>query len=174
MKKMILARILIAGLLCAFLAGGCKKKTTGDPLNQDLLAGRPDSLDYIDFPGMNPDRFTTGTPVEGDYRPIYFAYDSSRVPSEERVKAEVVAQKMGEVGDAVLIVEGNCDERGSREYNLALGERRALAVRAYLIGLGIDSARIQTKSFGEESPVALGHDEASWRANRRGEFRLYN
>jgi peptidoglycan-associated lipoprotein len=70
-------------------------------------------------------------------------------------------------------VEGNCDERGSNEYNLALGERRALAVRAYLVNLGIDAGRIQTKSLGEERPVALGHDESSWQQNRRAEFQLF-
>ncbi|NCC31563.1 MAG: peptidoglycan-associated lipoprotein, partial [Chloroflexia bacterium] len=68
-----------------------------------------------------------------------------------------------------MIVDGHCDERGSNEYNLALGERRALAVRAYLIGLGLDGSRIQTRSFGEERPAAFGSDESAWRLNRRGE-----
>jgi peptidoglycan-associated lipoprotein len=72
-----------------------------------------------------------------------------------------------------VVIEGHCDERGSREYNLALGERRALAVRAYLVGLGIDATRLQTKSYGEEQPVAMGHDESSWSRNRRAEFVLF-
>ena len=69
-----------------------------------------------------------------------------------------------------VIVEGNCDERGSAEYNLALGERRSLAARAYLIGLGVDGAMVQTKSYGEEKPVNPGHDDAAWQVNRRDEF----
>ena len=69
-----------------------------------------------------------------------------------------------------MIVEGHCDERGSNEYNLALGERRALAVRAAMISAGIDGARVQTRSYGEERAVAFGHDESAWRLNRRAEF----
>ena len=72
-----------------------------------------------------------------------------------------------------MIVEGHGDERGSREYNLALGERRSLAVRDYLISLGVDPSVIQTKSFGEEMPGNMGHDEGAWRKNRRVEFAMY-
>jgi peptidoglycan-associated lipoprotein len=75
--------------------------------------------------------------------------------------------------DVRLIAEGHCDERGSREYNLSLGEHRALAVRAYLVGLGVDGARIQTRSYGEEQPLDPGHDESAWRLNRRVEFALF-
>ena len=73
----------------------------------------------------------------------------------------------------VVTVSGHCDERGSREYNMALGENRALAVRAHLIRLGTDAARIQTRSYGEERPLDPGHSEAAWRRNRRGEFLLF-
>jgi peptidoglycan-associated lipoprotein len=72
-----------------------------------------------------------------------------------------------------VIIEGHGDERGSREYNLALGERRALAIRDYLISLGVDPSIIQTKSLGEEMPAATGHDESAWRMNRRGVFAIY-
>lgn len=103
---------------------------------------------------------------------VYFAYDSSTLAAGEDAKvAAVAAYLQGKPGTFVL-VEGHCDERGSNEYNLALGERRALAVRAYLVGLGIDAARVQTKSYGEEKPAALGHDDGSWAQNRRGEFIL--
>jgi peptidoglycan-associated lipoprotein len=69
-----------------------------------------------------------------------------------------------------ILVEGHCDERNTREYNLALGERRASAVRDYLVFLGIDPQRIQIISYGEERPFALGHDESAWRLNRRAHF----
>ena len=102
---------------------------------------------------------------------VYFDYDSAQINESARSKIENVASAM-KGGSGSVIVEGNCDERGSAEYNLALGERRALAVRAYLIGLGVDGARVQTKSYGEERPVDLGHDESAWSKNRRGEFVL--
>ena len=75
--------------------------------------------------------------------------------------------------DRVVNIDGNCDERGSNEYNLSLGEQRAQSVRTYLIATGIDAARIQTRSFGKEKPLDPGHNEAAWAKNRRGEFVIY-
>jgi len=71
-----------------------------------------------------------------------------------------------------VIVEGHCDTRGSREYNLALGERRGLAARAYLIGLGVDASRLQTKSYGEEQPIDTGGSESAYQQNRRAHFSI--
>ena len=73
---------------------------------------------------------------------------------------------------ATVVVEGHCDERGSEEYNLALGERRATSVKQYLTNRGIPSARIDTVSFGESKPGVQGHDESAWKWNRRGEFKV--
>lgn len=119
------------------------------------------------------DRFTGGMEHPGMFDPVYFAYDSSQVSPAERTKIETVADYLKSNPDTAVIIEGHCDERGSREYNLALGERRALAVRSYLAGLGIGADRIQTKSLGEESPAVPGHGESAWSLNRRGEFVLY-
>lgn len=106
----------------------------------------------------------------GAYEPVYFEYDSDSVPPGEMGKvAEVVACLRSDPAYGVII-EGHCDERGANEYNTALGEKRALAVRAALISSGIDPARLQTRSYGEERPVAFEHNEASWRLNRRAEF----
>ncbi len=118
-------------------------------------------------------RFTGGSEHIGLFEPVLFAYDSSQVSAGERAKIEAVASHLKQNSAHSVILEGHCDERGSREYNLALGERRALAVRTYLIGLGIASDRTQTKSYGEENPAAPGHDDGSWSQNRRGEFVLY-
>ena len=118
-------------------------------------------------------RFTGGTEYPGMFASVLFAYDSSQVAAGERQKIEAVAQHLQMNPAHAVIIEGHCDERGSREYNLALGERRALAVRSYLSGLGIEADRIQTKSMGEEDPVDPGHNEAAWRQNRRAEFILY-
>lgn len=127
----------------------------------DNLPGRPDEDGRSIADGQSP------------FEPVYFDYDSSQIGESERFKIDQVAEYMRKGQDVGIIVEGHTDERGSREYNVALGERRALAVRAYLIGLGIDGNRIQTKSYGEENPVAFGHDDASWALNRRGEFVLF-
>jgi peptidoglycan-associated lipoprotein len=119
------------------------------------------------------DRFTGGTEHPGMYESVLFAFDSCQVSSGERAKIETVAQHLKQNPAVAVIIEGHCDERGSREYNLALGERRALAIRTYLAGVGIEADRIQTKSMGEESPAALEHSESAWRLNRRGELILY-
>jgi len=111
-------------------------------------------------------RFTGGSEHIGMFQPVLFAYDSAQVSSGERAKIEAVASHLKQNPSNAIILEGHCDERGSREYNLALGERRALAVRTYLIGLGIASDRTQTKSYGEENPAAPGHDEATPKSSR--------
>lgn len=104
------------------------------------------------------------------YDAVLFDYDSAQIRESERTKLEAVADYLKKNPGVGVIIEGHCDERGSAEYNLALGERRALAARDYLVGLGIDGANIQTKSYGEEMPFNPGHDESAWRLNRRDEF----
>lgn len=118
-------------------------------------------------------RFIGGTEHIGLFAPVLFAYDSAQVAPDQRGKIEAVGSHLKQNPTHAVIVEGHCDERGSREYNLALGEQRALAVRSYLAGLGIGADRIQTKSYGEENPAAPSHDEAAWSQNRRSEFVLY-
>lgn len=103
---------------------------------------------------------------------VYFDFDSSFVKYSERPKAEVVAQVLKKLPEVKLLIDGHCDERGTEEYNRALGERRALALREYLIQLGIDHSRIRTRSWGEDRPVDPGHNEEAWAKNRRGEFIL--
>ena len=107
------------------------------------------------------------------FAPLFFAYDSSQVNPEEAGKVEAVATYLNKGKAQGVIVEGHGDERGSREYNLALGERRAMAVRDYLISLGVNPSNIQTKSYGEEMPGSMGHDESAWRQNRRAVFAIY-
>ena len=101
---------------------------------------------------------------------VYFAYDSSAVRDSEKSKLDNVAAHLKSNTTVALKVEGHCDERGTEEYNRALGERRALAIREYLVNSGVAADRIDTVSFGEDKPAAQGHDEAAWHLNRRGEF----
>jgi peptidoglycan-associated lipoprotein len=103
---------------------------------------------------------------------IHFDYDKSVVKASEVGKLQPVIAALKAAPQNHLEVEGHCDERGTEEYNRALGERRALAIRAQLIKSGIAPNRISTISYGEDKPAALGHDEAAWARNRRGELLL--
>lgn len=108
-----------------------------------------------------------------NFAPVYFGFDSQLVPQSELNKVDAVADYLRENGNLVVVIEGNCDERGSNEYNMSLGEGRAIYLRNYLVQCGVSMDRIQTRSFGEEKPVAAGHDESAWSMNRRGDFVIY-
>jgi peptidoglycan-associated lipoprotein len=103
---------------------------------------------------------------------IYFDFDRSFIRSEYRPVLEKKAKFLKEFPEYNLRIEGNCDERGTNEYNLALGERRADSAKNYLISSGVSPDRIDTISYGEERPLALGHNEESWAQNRRDDFVL--
>ena len=104
-------------------------------------------------------------------RSVYFDFDSNVVKDEFRPVVQAHARYLVDKKDARIRVEGNCDERGSREYNLALGQRRAEAVKRVMTVLGVQEGRIETVSFGEEKPAAAGHDEAAWAQNRRSDIK---
>ena len=124
----------------------------------------------------------TGVPFDQDpnytrctdvaFEPVYFGFDASNLAPAELAKIESVATHLKQTG-RVVIVEGNCDERGSNEYNLSLGEIRAIAIRDYLVTLGVDAQVVQTKSYGEEKPAVVGSNEGAWSKNRRGEFAVF-
>ena len=99
---------------------------------------------------------------------VFFAFDKYNLKADARGTLEKQAAWLNKWQAATITVEGHCDERGTREYNLALGERRANSVRDYLVALGINPNRIRTISYGKERPVALGSNEAAWAQNRRG------
>lgn len=99
---------------------------------------------------------------------IFFGYDRYDLTSEARNTLDLQSQWLSKYPDVRITIEGHCDERGTREYNLALGERRAASVRSYLIARGVDPSRINTISYGKERPAVPGSDEASWAQNRRG------
>lgn len=99
---------------------------------------------------------------------VFFGYDQHDLNAESRSTIERQAQWLNTYPNINVVIEGHCDERGTREYNLALGERRAMAVRNYLIALGVSPSRLQTISYGKERPAVGGSDQASWAQNRRG------
>jgi peptidoglycan-associated lipoprotein len=103
---------------------------------------------------------------------IHFAYDSAAIRKSEQANLQEVAKALSADPKTKVIVEGNCDERGTEEYNRSLGERRALAAREALTKLGVDPMRVFTESFGKDQPADTGHDEAAWQKNRRDDFVL--
>lgn len=98
---------------------------------------------------------------------VFFALDSSVIDAQSQATLESQAAWLKSNGGVNVVVEGHCDERGTREYNLALGERRANSAKDYLVSLGVSPARITTISYGKERPAAMGSNEASWGQNRR-------
>jgi len=105
-------------------------------------------------------------------QPIFFAYDSSVISDESARILKIKADILKRHPQCTALIEGHCDEWGTIEYTLALGDRRARAARDYLIELGIDPERIQTISYGEERPLDPGHNEEAWAKNRRDAFTL--
>lgn len=173
--------ILSVALVCAvsLMMPGCKKwwgKKTGSGVGNgsDTLFNGGGGIGS-DSSKQTGERFGEGGGqgiIASQFDTVLFAFDSAQVEDAERGKVEKVAEFLKTTPSAILMLEGHCDERGSAEYNIALGDRRALAVREYLMNLGIDGARIQTKSFGKEKPKDMGNDENAWAVNRRVEFVL--
>ena len=103
-------------------------------------------------------------------RSVYYDFDKSDIKPEFRALVEAHARYLRDNSGARMTIEGNCDERGSREYNVALGQRRSEGVRKAMTLLGVPEGRIEAVSFGKEKPKAAGHDEASWSENRRSDI----
>lgn len=106
----------------------------------------------------------------GAIQTVYFAFNSSQIGSDTRAALDANAEYLLENKGVHVQVEGHCDERGGVEYNLALGERRARAVKRYLTSMGVSSSRISTVSYGKERPIEFGHNESAWARNRRANF----
>jgi len=110
--------------------------------------------------------------AEAALKDINFEFDKSDIREVDKAKLQAIADFLKAYPDAKLQIAGNCDERGTLEYNLALGERRAHAALAYLTSLGVEEGRLATISYGKEKPKVDGHDEASWLINRNDQFTL--
>ncbi len=117
-------------------------------------------------------RQSTSTADSSAFRTIYFDFDQSDLSADARSGLQSNADYLKSNSSVAVTIEGHCDERGSAEYNLALGKRRAEAAYKYLADLGIDSSRMNTVSFGKERPAVEGHNELAWAKNRRDEFKV--
>jgi len=104
------------------------------------------------------------------FQPLFFGLDSSDVDAAGQQALNADAEILKKYPSWTITVEGHCDERGTAEYNLALGERRALAAKTYLVSLGVPADRLRTVSYGKEFPFDPGHDESAWSKNRRAHF----
>ena len=109
-------------------------------------------------------------PFAETVKDAYFDYDRFNIRPSEMARIEADAQYLNRHRNVKVLVEGHCDERGSEEYNLALGAKRAAAVQQALTGLGVPAARIQTVSYGKEKPFCSASNEQCWQQNRRGHF----
>lgn len=112
----------------------------------------------------------TGEVKEGLFSDIHFDFDKYDVRDEDKAVLKSVSSYMIKNGAAKLMIEGHCDERGTNEYNLALGDRRAKAVKDYIVSLGVSSSRMDTISYGEEKPLCPDQTEECWAKNRRAHF----
>jgi peptidoglycan-associated lipoprotein len=121
---------------------------------------------------VQPQAAGPGSQVPGasPLKDVFFDYDKSAVRDDQKAALNDNVAWLKSNSGAKALVEGHCDERGTAEYNLGLGERRAKAVKDYLIAAGIPADRISTISYGKERPFVLGHDESAWKWNRRGHF----
>jgi peptidoglycan-associated lipoprotein len=189
----------LSSLIIIAVATGCHHKPSGVTPIPDWAKQPPASQNQNanEQPGdkvsVNPNPVTSSEPTPIDYGKfaqlfdgpnnqdrekfkddtIYFDFDSATIKASEESKlADVAKYFQGNEKFEGLIIEGNCDERGTEKYNLSLGERRALAAREYLHNLGVDDHRLKTVTYGASRPLETGHNEEAWKKNRRDDFVL--
>ena len=159
------AQRILAGLCGMALAAGCshEQKVTKTP-----------EQPVVQAPAPTPPPPKQEQPVqEASYKQddaVYFDFDSALLRDDARPMLQQLAEKVKANPRAKIRIEGNCDERGTQEYNLGLGAHRAEAAKKYLQSLGVPASRIETVSYGAEKPKYQGHDEDTWSKNRRDDF----
>ncbi len=156
--------LIVGGLLC-FAGCSSKKEQSPVPVSPENPAaiGQPESLESQATTIM--EGRTTGPML-----PVYFDFDDFSIRSDQRPRIALNADYLKDNAEIKIRVEGNCDQKGTLEYNLALGEKRALSAKKFLVHLGISADRITTVSFGEEKILLHGHDEMVRAQNRRDDF----
>jgi len=179
----LLAVATIAASLA--LAAGCSQKTVSTSGMESTSAADTGQQEQAQAPApplgseeslesAAPARESSFTILEGrstgPMLPVYFDFDKSNIRADQKGRIQKNARYLKDKPAAKIIIEGNTDERGTNEYNMALGERRALSAKKYLVNLGVAAGRISTISYGEEKPLNRGHDELAWSQNRRADF----
>lgn len=167
MRRIVLL-LMVAAVALAFVGcGGGPKPVDEVPVTQTQTPVDTTPTTPPPPPPAEPKRV-----VDGMFQTVYFDFDKADLRTDGKAALDANYQLLNEFATAVVEIQGHCDERGTIEYNLALGERRAKAAQTYLTGLGVAANRVQTVSFGEERPAVPGHDESAWAKNRRAEFRV--
>jgi peptidoglycan-associated lipoprotein len=166
MKRIQFGRWAMIVVAASTLSTGCALFGGGDEEENAANASGFDSGPAMDDEGLGP----VSVP---ELEAVYFDYDRSSVRSDQAPTLRSNSAAIGQHEEwRTVVIEGHCDERGSEEYNLALGERRAASVKQHLQTLGVSAARMDTVSFGESKPSVQGHDESAWKWNRRAEFKV--
>src|SRR5882672_7218829 len=178
-RKLTMGKI-IAGVSVIVLLAACAKKMEAPPVMMTEAAAPVAPMQQpmmaAPRPMVQPPQMVQQGPLPGsvaDFQTnvgdkVFFAYDKSDIDDRARATLQKQAAWLQRWPTVVLIIEGHADERGTREYNLALGARRAQAAKDYLASLGVSGARLETISYGKERPVCVQSDEACWAQNRRG------
>ncbi|MDA3970959.1 MAG: OmpA family protein [Desulfobulbaceae bacterium] len=189
MKGQIVKTLCVSGMvasLALFTSGCAKDNVPSDPAEgsgattvSPTVTDAPDigatagSVEPIDSDGgtATNDNFkiVEGRTHEG-MLPVYFDFDRFVIRDDQKSRIEGNAEFLKANTTYKITIEGNTDERGTKEYNIALGEQRALVAKKYMMNLGVSSDRIFTRTYGEENPLLFGHDEYSWSQNRRDDF----
>jgi peptidoglycan-associated lipoprotein len=183
-RKNTTLTLAIALLFALAIFGGCATKPkpteTTEPMAETSPAPAPVETYTPPAPEepMTPTEtptMMTETPMAfnvSDLVDVFFDYDKSDLSADSRDTLANDAKLLKAASGVNIVVEGHCDERGTNEYNLGLGERRANSVKNYLVSLGISASRIKTISYGEEKAFSSGHNEGAWKQNRRAHFGL--
>ena len=164
---MIKRLMVLATILSLVAVAGCGGKKAVDQPTETAAAPK------VEEPAETPVETPTETTKEVSpisLNDVFFDFDQYNLTSEAKSTLEANAREMKRVSAANITIEGHCDERGTKAYNLALGDKRAGAAKDYLVSLGVTASRITTISYGKERPFDPGHDEAAWAKNRRGHF----
>lgn len=158
---------VLGALPALFMALGCASTSTSSLPTEPTPKAAP-----VAKPSPQAD-VTIREATTAKLTPVYFDTDQALLKPETREALKGYARSILDHPEwGVLTIVGHCDERGSEEYNLALGKRRAAAVQRYLMDMGVPQTRLATRSFGEEKPAVAGHDETAWRYNRRSELQV--
>ena len=189
MRKQLVTWLMVFAFVCSslLLAGCCASKKVqvsgGDVVPDSQAMGTEQALEgeevavenlaaygHSEAAEKSQDLVGEISGLEADV--IFFDFDKSELMPEAKATLRKMADWLNSNSSFLLTIDGNCDERGTNEYNLALGERRAHAANKFLVDLGVSEDRISTISYGEEKPVDPGHNEEAWAKNRRDGFKL--
>lgn len=169
---------LIALLFACLVVSSCAKKQTVAP-EDDFEDIDAEQVSDLSSALMEPENFSQEPSIRGteievvpDLAIIYFSFDSSKIPADVMNALKANAKYLKDNPKINVVIEGHCDERGTTEYNLALGQKRAVKVKEYYVQLGVNPNRVATVSYGEEMPQDQRHNEAGWAKNRRAETKI--